>query len=467
MISQILKEEMNLLADLPDNKNGRGIARPVILAALAGISIFFSVLFIVSPEASSQKYIGGAAFIKAPLKADLKKEAPADPKPDTNYVSVAQSRRYDFKLTGNDTFYGVVTLFNVPGHEVNAIITRARQIYDLRMLRAGSILRIYATGGKFDGFEYRFGDFETLSVKKDASREGGYKVERVELPHETRTGRVTGAIENSLYEDGLKAGLDAQGIMNLSDIFAWDVDFASDIRKGDTFSVLYETLYVEGKPVRSGRVLGAEMVNEGRRFNAIYYEDASGKGGYYDTDGRSLRRTLLKSPLRFSRITSYFSKSRFHPILKQYRPHHGIDYAAPTGTPVEASGGGRVIYAGWKSGYGNFVEIKHNNSYITGYGHLSRIRRGIRVGSSVEQGEVVGYVGSTGISTGPHLHYEVRQNHALINPLRIKAEPNKAVAKGEMQRFAYVRDETMRKLSVSTVAVASKGASPTQNKALN
>ncbi|MEK7680183.1 MAG: M23 family metallopeptidase, partial [Deltaproteobacteria bacterium] len=167
----------------------------------------------------------------------------------------------------------------------------------------------------------------------------------------------------------------------------------------------------------------------------------------YDSAGGSMERTLLKSPLRFRRITSYFSRKRFHPIHKRYRPHHGIDYAAPTGTPVEAAGSGRVVHAGWKGGYGNFVELRHSNGYVTGYGHLSRIGKGIRTGANIEQGSIVGYVGSTGISTGPHLHYEVKRHGSLINPLSIKPTPNKAIAKGEMNRFASVRDDILKTLS--------------------
>ncbi len=235
--------------------------------------------------------------------------------------------------------------------------------------------------------------------------------------------------------------------MNMTDIFAWDVDFGSEIQKGDSFSMLFEETHVNGRPVRTGRILGAEMTNAGKKYTAVYYVDGRGKGGYYDNDGRSMERTLLKSPLRFRRITSYFSRRRFHPILRRYRPHHGIDYAAPAGTPVEAAGSGRVVHAGWKGGYGNFVEVRHSNGYVTGYGHLSRIGKGIRPGANIEQGSIVGYVGSTGISTGPHLHYEVRRSGSLINPLSIKPTPNKAVAGSEMARFASVRNDILKTLS--------------------
>ncbi len=196
----------------------------------------------------------------------------------------------------------------------------------------------------------------------------------------------------------------------------------------------------------------------GKRVTAIYFEDSEGGTGYYDENGRSLRRTLLRSPLRYRRISSYFSKGRYHPILKKYRPHHGIDYAAPTGTPVESAGSGRVTFAGWKRGYGNFVTIKHNNSFETSYGHFSRIKKGIKKGVKVAQAQVIGYVGSTGISTGPHLHYEVRRGKKLINPLSVRPKPNSTVPKADKERFAQVRNAMLVRLAGEGAVVASNAS---------
>ena len=204
---------------------------------------------------------------------------------------------------------------------------------------------------------------------------------------------VSGVIESSLYEDGVKAGADPQLIMSLTDVFAWDVDFTSDVQKGDTFRILYEALYVDGAPVSAGRILGAEMVNNGKKYSAVYFE---GTGGYYDLDGKSLRRTLLKSPLRFRRITSHFTKSRFPPILKKFRPHHGIDYGAPKGTPVESAGSGRVAFAGWKNGYGN---LSRGITTVTNGLRTPRQQKASARGRRLP-GDLIGYVGSTGISTG-------------------------------------------------------------------
>lgn len=441
MINQNLKEDIVNLNNLSRDKEKKSL-RPLLVSALVGISLFLSVSFLMSQEASSERF----------ALPDVQ-EAAVAPEPESAPVPVPELERHDIKLSGNDTFYKVMSDFNVSGADINALAKRARPYYDLRYLQKGTVVNVCTAGGEFSSLEYRFGDFDILRIERAPEEESGFAVSKVELPKEVRQVVVTGSIESSLFEDGIKAGADPIALMELSDIFAWDIDFATDIRKGDTFSVLTEVLYVEGNAVRTERVLGAEMVNDGKRYTAIYFKGKDGSG-FYDENGKSLRRTLLKSPLRYRRISSYFTKKRYHPIYKKYRPHHGIDYAAPTGTPVEAAGTGKVLFAGWKSGYGRFVTLKHNNGYITSYGHFSRIAKGIRRGAKVNQGDVIGYVGSTGISTGPHLHYEVKLHGRLINPLSIKATPDTSVVRAEKEGFQVVKAEVERKLA-GVYAVAS------------
>jgi murein DD-endopeptidase MepM/ murein hydrolase activator NlpD len=422
------------------------------VAVLVGTAIVFSALFLLSPDALSQKFLNTVPVLKADTEsspgADQAVEAAA-PGPQTEPI------RHDFRLSSDDSFYSVLSLFDVPGNEIYKMAKLAKPLYNLGRLRQGTVLRVFTVQNELDRVEYKTNEFDVLVIRKDASEEGGYSVEISELPWEVRPAYAAGTIKNSLYEAGIKAGADPTAVVGFSDIFAWDVDFASDIRKGDTFSIVYEVVYVEGRPLKTGRILAAEMTNQGKRYAAIYFEDSEGGTGYYDSEGKSLRRTLLRSPLRYRRISSYFSRKRFHPILKRYRPHHGIDYAAPVGTPVEAAGSGRVTSAGWKRGYGKFIVVKHKNSYSTAYGHLSRIRKGIKRGATVEQGDVIGYVGSTGISTGPHLHYEVRRGKRLINPLRIKPERNKTVPEADRARFEEVKAEMLKKLAGSDTVVAS------------
>ncbi len=438
------------LTDTPQKK--RKLFRPVIIAAAAGIFLFFAVFFVVSPSAFSDFF----SVTFQPPKASAADAVPAPP-------SGPGTKRYDFKLTGNDTFYNVMSLLNVSAPEIHAIAEKARPIYDLRQLRKDTVLRVYTKDDKWARVEYKFGDYQTLVVLAD----GGIKACTAELPHEKKTVLISGTIKDSLYEDGIRAGADPQLIVGLSDIFAWDIDFAADIRKGDSFSILAEMFYVNGKPVRTGRILGAEMVNDGRKYTAVYFAGPDGTGSYYDADGRSVTRTLLKSPLRYSRISSYFSNRRFNPVLKIYRPHHGIDYAAPRGTPVEAAGDGRVVYAGWMNGFGNFIRVKHNNGYMTGYGHLSRIARGIRRGVRVKQSQVIGFVGSTGISTGPHLHYEVRINNRVVNPLSIKSVPNRSITGRGKLRFASVKDDVINRLDGAMLALSTESGRVTTANASN
>lgn len=432
------------MAGLPEKKEGHLEIRPILLAVLVGFSLFFSALFLLSPDAFSQR--SGIEHGIQPPEASAAGEAGVRPPEPEN-----KEKRHDFTLTGANTFYSVMSALDVPGADIQNIVQKARAVYDLRKLKVDTTLRVFTHEGQWKKIEYRFSEYEILNIEKDGET---VKATKTELPNEKKQVVISGAIENSFYEDGVRAGADPQTIMSLTDIFAWDIDFASDIQKGDTFRILCEALYVEGALSSTGRILGAEMVNSGKKYTAIYYEGRNG-GGFYDANGNSLRKTFLKSPLRFRRITSYFSKGRFHPILKTFRPHHGIDYGAPVGTPVEAAGNGVVTYAGWKGGYGKFVEIRHGKGYSTRYGHLSKIAKNVRTGSKVKQGDLIGKVGSTGLSTGPHLHYELKAAGKLINPLSVKAMPGVSIGKREKQKFASVSTEILKKLSDSSTAVAS------------
>lgn len=386
--------------------------------------------------------VNGSLHGKSPSNEVI---APARPSAETFEVTVKE----------NGSFYAVLFELGFSNDEAAAIVKSASDIYDPRRIREGDVFKVVKTGGRVESVEYRYAPLEGLVIRPEESSGGGFTVKRFEVPSTITVKHASGVIENSLYASGVEAGLPSEVIMELSDIFAWDVDFSTETRKGDSFAAVYESVSAEEKEIGSRRVLAAEVVNSGKSYAAIYYEDKSGNGEYYDIDGRSISRTLLKSPLRYRRISSYFSKKRYHPINKTYRPHHGIDYAAPAGTPVETAGTGRVVFAGWKGGYGNFVVVRHNSNYETAYGHLKAIKKGVRNGSKVEQGSVIGYVGSTGISTGPHLHYEIRVRGKVVNPLSVKAEPRRKLNASEMASFARVRDSMMAMMSEPKTVVAS------------
>lgn len=237
---------------------------------------------------------------------------------------------------------------------------------------------------------------------------------------------IASSIEDNLYNSGIRAGLPPNIILDLTDIFSSYVDFTTDLRNGDTFSVVLGKVEQNSK-LPKWKILAAKITVQGETFEAFFFQPPGQKGAYYDAKGRSTSRAFLKAPLQYRRISSVFTKKRFHPILRIYRPHFGIDYAAPVGTPVSAIGAGKVVFVGRKGGFGNYVEIKHNGIYSSSYGHLSRFARGIRVGKYVEQGEIIGYVGKTGLATGPHLDFRFYANGRPVNFMAvansIAAEP--------------------------------------------
>ena len=243
-----------------------------------------------------------------------------------------------------------------------------------------------------------------------------------EKPSDVELKTAAGVVETSLAEDGSRIGLQAGLVSQLADIFSWEIDLHKDIRPGDTFKLVYEQKSRKGKEHNSSfRVLAAELVNAGQKFFAIYFEKEQGKGGYYDLDGRSLARAFLRFPLEFTSISSRYSHSRFHPILKVDRPHNGVDFSAKRGTPVRAVAEGKILYAGWrKGGYGRMIEIQHDSVYTTRYAHLQGLARGIGRGLSVQKGQIIGYVGSTGRSTGAHLHFELYRDQEYVDPLNFE-----------------------------------------------
>ena len=255
----------------------------------------------------------------------------------------------------------------------------------------------------------------------------------MKLPYiDTTLCLLRGEIISTLYESMLELGETPNLVYRFTDVFAWEIDFVTDTRKTDSFYILFEKTFCDSQFVDYQNIVAAYYKGETGDYVGIYYRDPDGHEDYYNLKGESLRKSLLKSPLRFSYISSYFSKRRYHPILKVWRPHHGLDYVAPVGTPVSSIGDGTVTYKGWKGGYGNLVEIRHKNNFKTRYGHLSRFAKGLYNGKRIKMGELIGYVGSTGLSTGPHLHFEMHRNGVPINPLRVKIPRAPSVKKKNM-----------------------------------
>ncbi len=318
-----------------------------------------------------------------------------------------------------------------------------------RQMSPGKTVTARVTGeGKLVSLTFPLNGGKDLALVVERDGRGGFRASEQSVPTETRMVMKTAEIRSSLFAAADAAGIPEGVAAALADIFGGDIDFHRDLRKGDRFAVLYESTHHLGRMVRTGRVLAAEFVNGGRTYRAVWFEDGEGRGGYYTPDGKSVRKSFLRSPLEFSRITSGFSSARYHPVLKEVRAHRGIDYAAPVGTRVKATGDGTVEFAGWQNGYGNVVILRHHGAHETVYGHLSGFAPGLRKGARVAQGDVIGYVGATGIATGPHLHYEFRVAGAHRNPLTVALPDAPPLAAQQLARFRNDSAPVLARLDV-------------------
>lgn len=302
----------------------------------------------------------------------------------------------------------------------------------LRQLKAGEVLHLRRGPEGLQELTYAIDESHTLQVSRSDT---GFESIVLAAEIEHRPTYAMGRITDSLYQSGVAAGLPDSLIIELADIFGYDIDFVQDIRVGDRYTVIYEDLYKDGKKLRAGNILAAEFINQGQALRAVRYVDPQGTAGYYAAGGQSLRKAFLRTPLDVFRVSSNFSRGRFHPVLNRIRAHLGTDYAASVGTPIKATGDGRVTFMGWKGGYGRAVVIRHGSSYETLYAHMSRFRNGLGHGSRVQQGQVIGYVGSTGLATGPHLHYEFRVNGVHRDPRKVILPRATALPRQHVEHF--------------------------------
>ncbi|MCK4586367.1 MAG: peptidoglycan DD-metalloendopeptidase family protein [Gammaproteobacteria bacterium] len=301
--------------------------------------------------------------------------------------------------------------------ELYRVMSADKEASVLKHLMPGQKLKFQIDDGALQQLVYKIDALNTLHVKQNPDESFAVSTDTRKM--ETRVTNASGVINSSLFLAGQKADLSDNLIMELAGIFGWDVDFALDIRGGDHFTLVYEELFLDGKKQRDGNIIAAEFNNRGKTYRALRYTDAKGISDYFSPDGKSMRKAFIRTPVDFTRISSRFGKRR-HPTLNKMKNHHGVDYAAPRGTPIKAAGDGKLTYVGRKGGYGKTVMIQHGGKYGTLYAHMSRIKPGMRRGKKVRQGQTIGYVGSTGRSTGPHLHYEFRVNGVHRNPLRVR-----------------------------------------------
>ncbi|TDI77965.1 MAG: M23 family peptidase [Betaproteobacteria bacterium] len=321
------------------------------------------------------------------------------------------------RIQRNDSVASLLVRLKINNQDATNFLRDVRNIKTMRRLMPGKTIHAQTTAaGELLTLRYFPSEGEQLLIKKT---DGVFKVDKRLIKLETHIQMKSGVIKSSLFAATDDANIPDSVAIQIADIFAFDIDFHRDLRKEDRFKVVYESHYSRGDPIKTGRVLAVEFVNKGKPYQAVYFEANDKERGYYTPDGKNLRRAFLRSPLKFSRISSGFSRSRYHPVLKKWRAHKGVDYAAPRGTPVRATANGTVAVSTRQGGYGKLIILKHRGRYSTVYAHLSAFAKGLRKGRRVNQGDIIGYVGSTGLATGPHLHYEFRVNGVQRNPQRV------------------------------------------------
>lgn len=393
-----------------------GLALPIMAVSL----------FLVSePNESKVLTSQEVALRAAPLLVELEPvieplntlqdAAPPEPEPEPE-PELFRGASVDLLVERGDTLDRLFRRNDLSLADLAAMVAIPEAAAHLKLLKPGDEIRIAHDDGRVLSLSRDLGPIDMLSIAKTPE---GFEATTIARPVETRLVGAHGVIETSLFGAGVKAGISDVVTMNMAGIFQWDIDFIQDVRVGDEFTVIHEELWRDGIKLDNGRIVAAEFINRGEVFRAARYQDANGRWDYYAPDGRSVRKAFIRAPVDFTRISSNFNPNRRHPVLNTIRAHRGVDYAAPTGTPVKAAGDGKVEFRGKHGGYGNAVILQHGGNITTLYGHLSRFGKP-RVGSRVEQGDIIGYVGKTGLATGPHLHYEYRIGGVHRNPRTVE-----------------------------------------------
>lgn len=446
----ILNRDCKSLGETP---RGNPLRRRTIHALILGGAAVFGLLALLQPahDAAAIRHEASPQPLSLPLPATPSATIALEESPPA-----AELVWQDITVRSGDTLSAIFDRLKISPRELHALMATDRAMTaTLRQLLPGQVLRfqIDEEEGRLNALHYRIDPLTTLAVERG---DDGFSARHITRQVENRLAYTSATIETSLFAAGQRAGLSDGLIMELATIFGWDIDFALDIRNGDHFTVLYEQAFLEGEHMRDGNILAAEFINQGQTYRAIRFEDQQGNSSYYTPEGLSMRKAFLRSPVDFNRISSGFQPERFHPVLGVKRPHRGVDYAAPVGTPIKASGDGRIEFIGTKGGYGKTVILQHGGAYKTLYAHMSRYRPGLAAGTRVKQGQIIGYVGQTGVATGPHLHYEFLVNGVHRNPLTVKlptAAPIPAQHKDEFQQQAQMRLAQLEAVKQTTLAM--------------
>jgi murein DD-endopeptidase MepM/ murein hydrolase activator NlpD len=424
--------------------------------------------FILSACAAAAVVLGAFALLPGTSPAEVRETARAEGAPEAlpgaapvrsapDEILVRVTTEGDIRP--GQTLVGSLSSHGVSGFVAHVIATEMSPVFDFRYAQPGDAYHLVQDAeGEVVRFDYARSPLETYSLRRNGD---GYVAERHQPELVRERARLAGVVTSSLYEAVASLGERPDLASDFAEIFAWDVDFTRSVHRGDEFSILYERLQVEDSDgsllyERPGRILAARYSNADDDYAAVYFELEEGRGGYYRPDGSSVQRQFLKAPLNYRRISSGYSMSRLHPILKVRRPHQGIDYAAPEGTPIWAVGDGVVTFRGWSGGFGNLVKVRHANGFVSTYGHLSRYAQGLRVGQRVRQKQVIGYVGSTGLATGPHICFRFKRNGQYVNPESVLHQPTSGPPLPDELRPAFLalRDDLLRELDPALLPMA-------------
>ncbi len=357
------------------------------------------------------------------------------------------------RVPSGENFAAALQKFGLSAEEAANASAAAQRTFNLRQVRAGNTITVgRSVEGTLREIDYKIDADRMLKIVPE---DRGFTAQIREIPSKMEIAAVVGRVDDSLFNAVEDTGESAELAMRIAQIFGYDLDFYTDPRKGDTFRIVLEKKkYANGQTAGYGKILAAEYENAGKKYQALLFHDPTGRPGYYSADGKSLQKAFLRSPLKFGApVTSHFSRARFHPILKTYRPHMGTDYGAPVGTPVQTIGSGRVVFAGRKGGEGNMVQVAHSNGYETMYLHLSRMF--VRTDEHIEMGKTIGLVGSTGLSTGPHLDFRILQKGQYKNFEKLGLPPSDPVSKKNLPEFASLREKWLPVLKNPEILQAS------------
>jgi murein DD-endopeptidase MepM/ murein hydrolase activator NlpD len=427
--------------------------RGVVFVVVAGASFALSQAVHRNPALSQGDAASPALADDVPSGASPAAVPAAPPALAMQQASVASI--IEVVVGRNDTLDRIFRRMQLNKTDLAAIRNLPGIRPSLDLLKPGDAIKLTHTDGDIQELKRKVSETQTLDVVR---QNDGFAATMIDNPVEIRVRAAAATIDSSLFQAAAGADMSDTVALKLAGIFGWDIDFVLDIREGDRFTAVYQQIYQDGRYLRDGEVLAAEFVNNGKVYRALRFVSDSGSIGYYTPGGVAMRKAFLRAPLDFTRVSSAFNPHRLHPILNTIRGHMGTDYAAPSGTPVHAAGDGHVSFAGERGGYGNALILAHGNNVSTLYGHMSHFARNIRVGTHVQQGDVIGYVGMTGLATGPHLHYEYLMNGVHRNPQTVQLPGAEPLRAENLARFLEMSAPLVAELSRPPTANATASA---------